>query len=78
MTLLAPSVLITVMVMKLRPIAEECTKGTCPTVYLADNGNLVVQGKVVRAADGLSLGPGETAVELPIELAREAWRALDR
>lgn len=72
-----PSVLATVIAMKLRPIAEECTKGTCPTVYLADNGNLVVQGKAVPAAEGLRLGPGEIAVELPIELAREAWGALD-
>jgi hypothetical protein len=76
--LLALSVLATVITMKLRPIAEECTKGTCPTVYLADNGNLVVQGKAVRTAEGLRLGPGELAVELPIRLAREAWGALDR
>lgn len=69
--------LTTVRVMKLRPIAQECSKGTCPTVYLADNGNLVVQGRLVRRADGLELGPGEHAVELPIELAKEAFGALD-
>jgi hypothetical protein len=47
-------------------------------VYVADNGNLVVQGKLVEGAEGLKLGPGERAVELPIELAREAFSALDR
>ena len=70
--------LVTVIAMKLRPIAEECTKGTCPTVYLADNGNRVIQGRAVQAAEGLRLGPGELAVELPIGLAREAWGALER
>ena len=78
MFLSAPSAIATVTTMKLERIAEECSKGTCPTVYFADNGNLVVQGKVVVGAEGLELGPDEQAVELPVELAREALGALDR
>lgn len=51
--------------MKLRKVSG-CDNGTCPAVYLSSQGTAVVQGSLIRQAEGLALGPGETAVELPI------------
>lgn len=51
--------------MKLRKISG-CDGGDCPTVYVSDRGTVVFQGDSVARADGLSLGSGEQAVELPL------------
>lgn len=62
--------------MKLTKLTNRCDDGECPTVYISDRGTLVAQGDPVSDADGLLLGVGELAVELPIHVVREAVRAL--
>ena len=63
--------------MKLRKITgPECENGNCPTVYVSEQGTLVVQGDAVSHADGLTLGNGEQAVEISVQLLREALSAL--
>ncbi len=61
--------------MKLRKVSG-CADKDCPAVYVSDSGTAVVQGMPVLAADGLSLGRGETAVELPREVVLAAVKAL--
>jgi hypothetical protein len=61
--------------MKLRKVSG-CADKDCPAVYVSDLGTAVVQGDPVIAADGLSLGEGEMAVELPTEIVLAAMRAL--
>jgi len=64
--------------LKLTRLAGDCTEnGVCPAVDLSDTGTLVFTGPVVHDAVGLKVGPGEQAVELSIELVKEAMRALD-
>lgn len=59
-------------------LAGECDyDDVCPTVYGSDRATLVFQGPDAGHADGLRLGPGERAVELSIDVVREALRALD-
>lgn len=61
----------------LRPIANICSSGACPTVYQADSGNLVVQGFSVSAGQaGVDLPAGESLVEIPAALLAEAVRNL--
>jgi hypothetical protein len=56
-----------------------CDNGTCPAVYVSDRGTAVVQGTpVVADTEGLTLGEGETAVELPPEIVLGAVSALVR
>ncbi|MFC4084382.1 hypothetical protein [Amycolatopsis samaneae] len=55
--------------MKLRKLTD-CRIDECPTVYLSDRGTVVFQGNTVTS--GLRLGPGEQAVELPLEVVRQA------
>ncbi|PKW15067.1 hypothetical protein A8926_2746 [Saccharopolyspora spinosa] len=50
--------------MKLRKVSG-CEDKTCPAVYVSGRGTAVVQGDHVHA-EGLMLGEGETAVELPL------------
>jgi hypothetical protein len=56
-------------------LAGECPDGnTCPTVFATDEGTVIVQG---RRATGETLGMlrlanDEFAVEIPMELLREA------
>jgi len=59
-------------------LATSCKNGDCPSVYLSDRGTLVVQGDGVRAAQGMRLGSGEQAVEVPMSVIEEALRALGR
>jgi hypothetical protein len=61
--------------MKLRKVSG-CDEGDCPAVYLSDRGTGVAQGMPVPEAEGLSLGAGEVAVELPLAVFRDAFRAL--
>lgn len=45
-------------------------------MYVTDRGTGVAQGTPVTEGDGLTLGPGEAAVELPLDVLRDALRAL--
>ncbi|MEV6347618.1 hypothetical protein [Actinoplanes sp. NPDC051851] len=67
----------------LRPIANQCTAGNCPTVYVETDSDLsgtataVVQGYVVSPERaGIELPEGEVLVEVPISLLAEAVRNL--
>ena len=62
--------------MKLRRLTGECENGNCPTIYVSERGTLVVQGDAVSHADGLELGVGEQAVEVSVQMLREALSAL--
>lgn len=62
--------------MKLRKLTEDCPNRTCPTVYLSDRDTVVFQGNVVVEVEGLQLGAGEQAVELPLEIVRQALPGL--
>jgi hypothetical protein len=55
-----------------------CDDDDCPTAYLADDGRLIIQGEPADQTPGVKLGPGEHAVAIPANLARELLRALDR
>ena len=61
--------------MKVRKVSG-CDRTACPTVYISDRGTAVVQGEVVSAADGMTLAPGEQAVELPLSVLIDALPAL--
>lgn len=61
--------------MKLRKLSG-CEEGDCPAVYLSDRGTAVVQGTQVIETEGLALGEGETAVELPPDIVLAAVREL--
>lgn len=62
----------------LRPVANKCASGSCPTVYAsADPGSLVVQGFAVSAEQaGIDVPDGEMLVEIPVALLAEAFRNL--
>lgn len=62
--------------MKVRRVSRECDRGNCPTVYLADDGMPVFQGCRVESAEGMTLGPGEIAVKLPLDVVLSAISAL--
>jgi hypothetical protein len=57
--------------MQLRKVSG-CSKGECPAVFMSDQGTVVFQGEVVTSAEGLRLSPGEQAVELPLDVVRNA------
>ena len=59
--------------MKLTRLSKDGTSGRdgCPTVYLAENGDVVVQGQELDAATLAELEnvlPGERAVLIPADL----------
>ncbi|GIE80739.1 hypothetical protein Aph02nite_66890 [Actinoplanes philippinensis] len=60
----------------LQPIANRCTAGNCPTVYVSEAGGqttAVVQGHLVDAERaGVPLADGEVLVRIPLELLTEA------
>ncbi len=62
--------------LKLTRLSDDCRAGDCPAAYLSNRNTVVVQGPLVHDAEGLRLGEGERAVELPVETLREAIRAL--
>lgn len=64
--------------MKVEKLVGGCDDGDCPTIYTTDRGTVVIQGDRVSRADGLKLGRGEDAVEIPLDLLREALSALGR
>lgn len=62
--------------MKLSKVTE-CKDENCPAVYVSDKGTAVIQGVPVDVgAEGLTLGDGEAAVELPPEVVLAAVEAL--
>lgn len=52
--------------------SDECGNGDCPTVYKTDRGTIAVQGYDVER----STPAGESVVEIPEAVLREAVRAL--
>jgi hypothetical protein len=62
--------------MKLRKVSG-CEDDDCPAVYISDRGTGVAQGTPVDDAAGLRLGPGEVAVELPLDVLRDALKVLE-
>jgi hypothetical protein len=61
----------------LQAVANVCTSGACPTVYMSASGRLVVQGYAVSAEHaGVELPDGEMLVEIPLALLTEAARNL--
>jgi hypothetical protein len=65
--------------LRLQPIANHCTAGSCPTIYTTNSGpgTLVIQGFTVPAERaGIDVPAGEALVEIPLELLTEALRNL--
>lgn len=61
--------------MELTKIADgNCKDGDCPAVYRTDRGTIAVQGDQISRPTP----DGEAIVEIPVELLREAARALGR
>jgi hypothetical protein len=61
----------------LRPIANICASGFCPTVYQTQRGTLVIQGSAVTPEQvGVDMPVGESLVEIPRALLIEALRNL--
>ena len=62
----------------LQAVANICTSGSCPTVYVDPRTDtVIVQGFTVSAKHrGIDLPDGETLVEIPKELLAEALRNL--
>jgi hypothetical protein len=58
--------------MELRQVAG-CKDTECPKVFVTDRGTAVFQGDIMA---GLRPGPGEQAVELPLNVVRDALSAL--
>ena len=52
-----------------------CTEGPkCPNIFLTDRGTFIVQGWVITDTDTLAdldIPPGESAVEIPLDLLPE-------
>jgi hypothetical protein len=66
-------------VMKLKMLCKDAGSGGsgCPSVYIADNGDFVVQGHVLDADTEGNLEnvlPGESAVSISPEIVLEAVR----
>ncbi len=59
--------------MELTKLADgNCKDGDCPTVYTTGRGTIAVQGDQISHPTP----DGEAIVEIPVELLREAARAL--
>lgn len=65
-------------------LTEDCPDGrTCPAVHArADRKAFAMQGRLLSpaevAAAGITLGPGEVAVELPADVVEEGMDAYRR
>ncbi len=63
--------------MKLIPLAgTACSSKACPTVFVAEGDDLVVQGYVVPDQRDGSIPAGEARVRIPRHLLLEAARKL--
>lgn len=58
-------------------VDSDCKNGNCPSVYRTDRGTIVVQGYTVDSelAEGLTIPPGESLVEIPLDVLKDAVRA---
>ena len=57
----------------LRPIANMCTSGSCPTIYQDSPSTVVIQGFAVSSTTaGIDLPDGELLVQVPTALLKEA------
>jgi hypothetical protein len=58
---------------------DNCPDGrTCPAVHQTDRDTLMIVGSVVTDPEALAqmaIGPGETAIEVPLSLVPEVARA---
>lgn len=52
-----------------------CDDDDCPTVYLTDDGRLIIQGDPADDVEGIKLGSGEHAVIVPAQLIERLARA---
>jgi hypothetical protein len=77
-TLCALSVVASVFGMTLRKLAGDCELDDCPAVFLTEHDSLIIIGTTVNTREVLRVGSDEQAVELPIELVREALGELGR
>lgn len=63
--------------MKLTRLAGRCDDpGLCPAIDLTDRATLIFTGPTARSNE-MQAGHGEQSVELPIDMVKEAMRALD-
>ncbi|MDI2126983.1 hypothetical protein [Yinghuangia seranimata] len=63
--------------MKLTELDSECETGPCPTIYLTDTGELIVQGFKVDDPEALAtmqLPESESAVRIPVALLKRVAR----
>ena len=61
----------------LRAVANGCSSGECPTVYVTDRDTVVVQGSLLPPeAAGISVPDGEVLAEIPLDLLGAAVRNL--
>jgi hypothetical protein len=51
---------------------DSCGRDDCPAVFTTDRGTLAIQGRTVDR----KTSNGESVVEIPLDLLREAVRAL--
>ncbi len=51
---------------------DSCGRDDCPAVFTTDRGTLAIQGNIVDR----TTPNGESVVEIPLDLLREAVRAL--
>ena len=51
---------------------QGCEDSTCPTIYVNEQGNYVIQGFKIKPTDkkGLNLPRGEDAVEIPADFLK--------
>lgn len=60
-----------------RPVANACSAGSCPTVYVDESGTVVVQGfDITPEQVGVDVPAGEGLVRVPLALLVEAVRSL--
>lgn len=66
----------TAMLVELTPEVYRCVIGSCPAVYEAENGDLIVVGATINSDTIKELegkvGPGETAVRISRSLVEGA------
>ncbi|HIY40928.1 MAG TPA: hypothetical protein H9836_07355 [Candidatus Nocardiopsis merdipullorum] len=59
----------------MKKIAGDCNRDDCPAIYTS-GGEVVVQGMLLTATEGMSFSEGEVAVTIPRHLIEEAARVL--
>ncbi|MCK2258293.1 hypothetical protein [Crossiella sp. S99.1] len=54
----------------------DCEKHECPALYVTDTGVVIAQGDPADDVDGVTLGEGERAVQLPLDVLKKAVATL--